>query len=470
MSASSASSNKPQANDALAPKTKGRRPKAIGGKATHEFTPTNATKFFVPLVIQTASQCLTYPLVGAIVAHGIHGKLEFGAFSQGLMVMFLFGCLGYGLITTGMVFAKDKVSYARFIRVNHIVMGCTIALQCICMLPPISNVLFKTLLGLSGFQFDIARYSMFSAIIAQIGFFIRNIPQVILYNAHQTSRANFATILRIIITALLSPLFLTLGLFGWLWGIIALTLPIFLEIGLMFIFAWPHIKSLPTYTSETREARILRQFLFNIPLSLGGLLLAASSIVLNAVINRTPDGANMQTIHVIAMGIINPISLGALRTQAVAIGFPQCGKHDHRTFYFSLYAGIVLCGVILLLQLPLFSNWYFIDLQNLLPKDLPLAKESLLLAAIIPLLQTIRGHAEGLASYRKRPNAVLAGQAAFLSTLVISLLICFELNVPGYKMGVISLAISMLATGLTVRLGLLLAQFEPPSTPNGIHQ
>ena len=52
------------------------------------FTPWNATRFFVPLFLQAASQSLTYPLVGVVVAHGLHGAREFSAFSQGFMLMF----------------------------------------------------------------------------------------------------------------------------------------------------------------------------------------------------------------------------------------------------------------------------------------------------------------------------------------------------------------------------------------------
>ena len=89
-----------------------------------EFTPWNATTFFFPLCIQAASQGLTYPLVGGVVAHGVGAAAEYSAFSQGLMILFFLGTLGYGLISTGMVYAKDRGGYRRFIQVNTIAWDC----------------------------------------------------------------------------------------------------------------------------------------------------------------------------------------------------------------------------------------------------------------------------------------------------------------------------------------------------------
>lgn len=424
------------------------------------FTPWNATKFFTPLCIQAISQSLTYPLVGAIVAHGPGGTLEYGAFIQGLIVMFLFGCLGSGLVTTGMVFAKDKVGYYRYIKVNNLVMVIVATLQVLCFLRPVADVVFGRILDLGGMQFEVARYSMLGSILAQMGFFQRNVSQVILYNAHKTSLANLATILRIVITVGLSPIFFRLGMTGWAWGCVALSLPVFFEMCLMRYLARKHIRNLPNSTAQSKEATCRRQFLFNIPLSLGGCLLTLSVFMLNAVVNRTSDGANMLTIHILAMGLINPASYGALRCQAVAIAFPKTHGRDHRTFLFSLCAGIVISLVLLMLQIPLIAKWYFGTVQNLSEEFIPLARHAVLLSTAVPILQALRAHAEGLAAYQKRPNAILAGQAVFLGAVLTSLTILYFLGTPGYIMGVRSLIVASFATFVTIRLGLLLATFE----------
>ena len=46
------------------------------------FTPARATRFFVPLLLQAFSQCLTYPLVAAIVSHGELGVEGYAAYDD----------------------------------------------------------------------------------------------------------------------------------------------------------------------------------------------------------------------------------------------------------------------------------------------------------------------------------------------------------------------------------------------------
>ena len=80
------------------------------------------TRFYVPLLLQAFSQSLSYPLVAGIVTHGAQGVNALTAFSQGLMIMFMIGAIGGGLITTGMVFAKTWYGYVAFRRLNSIMM------------------------------------------------------------------------------------------------------------------------------------------------------------------------------------------------------------------------------------------------------------------------------------------------------------------------------------------------------------
>lgn len=425
-------------------------------KSPERFTAWNATRFFVPLCIQAMSQSLTYPLVGIIVSHGRLGAAEFAAFAQGLLVMFLIGTTGYGLITTGMVFAKDRIGHLRFTRVNFLLMGLQAALQGLLAMPGIAPFVFGNCLGLTGEQLEIARWSMLCALPAQVGFMLRNVPQVILYNEHKTAIANTATILRILITAALAPGFYACGLVGWGWGCVCLSLPVFFEAGLMALRARPYVRALPLKRRGEAKVTVAKLFLFNIPLSLGGFLLIFAVFMLNAIINRSENGAAMLAIHLVAMGLVNPLSYGALRNQAVAIGFPQRSLRDQRTFLFALASGLCLSAILFLLQIPTISAWYFGSVQNLQSWQLPLARNALWVAIPFLVLQALRGHAEGLAAYRRRPNAVLSGQAVFFGILVVVLVALFHFRCPGYLMGISALTVASAATLCTIRLALAL--------------
>lgn len=425
-----------------------------------DFTPWNATTFFLPLCIQAASQGLTYPLVGVVVSHGIGEAAEYSAFSQGLMIMFFLGTLGYGLITTGMVYAKDKIGFRRFTQANTIILLLEVAIQITLALPWVAPIVFGRLLGLSGEQLEVARWSMLCSMPAQIGFMLRNIPQVVLYNEHRTGMANAATILRIIVTAAIAPIFYWCGLVGWQWGCVCLSLPVLLEAAVMMWIARPSMARLPLRNSGERRPTLGRVFLFNIPLSLGGMFLMFAIFMLNAIINRTPSGKEMLAVHLIAVGLLNPLSYGALRNQAVAIGFPQRDERDHRTFWFAVVSGLCLSLVLLIAQIPAVSTWYFGQIQNLAAWQIPQARQTLWVAMLFPVLQAMRGHAEGLAALRKRPNAVLAGQAVFFGVLVAVLVVLFGLEVPGYLMGILSLCAASAASFATIRIGLALARLE----------
>ena len=428
-----------------------------------EFTPWNATRFFVPLCLQAMSQSLTYPLVGIVVAHGPGGAAEFSAFAQGFLIMFLIGTLGYGLVTTGMVFAKDHIGYVRFKHVNLLILLIMMALQVLLVLPGIAPIVFGKLLGLAGEQLEIARWSMLCGMPAQIGFMLRNIPQVVLFNDHATAMANLATFLRIIVTALLAPLFYVLDLVGWQWGCVCLSLPTLLEASMMWWIGRPYVRKLPMKIRGEKKVTSTHVFLFNIPLSLGGFLLMFAIFMLNAIINRTENGAAMLAVHLVAIGLVNPLSYGALRNQAVAIGFPQKSFADQRTFCFALASGLSLSLLLLPLLIPAVSEWYFCHVQNLTAAQLPLARTALWIAMPFLLFQAIRGHAEGLAAYRRRPNAVLAGQAVFFGVLVAVLVALYAFGAPGYLMGIVALCCASAATFSTIRLGLALARIEEPT-------
>lgn len=423
-----------------------------------EYTPGRAVRFYIPLVIQAISQSLTYPLVAAIVSHGANGVVDLAAFAQGQAVMFVIGAFGGGLITTGMVFGRDIEGFNAFRRLNQILCVTLVAVQALVCFPPFDDIVFRLVLGLAEPLADVARDVLMLSIPMQVLFFFRNMSLVALYNARASMAANFATLFRIGLTLMLVPIFLRLGWCGHRMGVLAMTVPVGVEAGLTHLFARPQIRALEPATQHKVSVKEL--FFFNIPLSFGGVLLAASGFMVGAFITRADDPSRMLPIHYVTMGVVNPVGFAALRMQAVVLSFPPRDRHDHAVFWFGLVAGAVLSLFPFIGQIPCVADWYFGAVQNLPAVDIPLAKRAMLLVTILPILQSLRGHAEGLAAWRKRPNAILAGQAMYLASLVCTLFIELQIGTPGYLMGVIAILVAVFMTLITIRLGLVWADME----------
>jgi hypothetical protein len=422
------------------------------------FTPLRAVRFYIPLVIQAVSQSFTYPLVAMVVSHGAGGVADFGAFAQGQAVFFLLGSLGAGLLTTGMVYGRTRLGFERFQRLNLLFIIVITALQLLLSLPPFDRLVFDRLLALEPGMQRIARDTLLYSIPASILFLLRNPYQAILYNARASSAANAATLGRIAATVLLSSLFVRAGFVGHIAGLTAFTLPVLGEYHASRLLARAILAGLPP--GDARAAPVREQLLFCIPLSFGGLLLAISGFMVAAFITRAADPVRMLPIHYVAMGLVNPACFAASRIQAVVLAFPPDDRTGGQTFRFACVAGLALAGVLLLGQIPLLATGYFGMIQNLPAADIPLAMQVMLVACILPVLQTLRGHAEGLAAWRKRPNAILAGQAVYLASLVCALFFFLTFGVPGHLMGVWGIAIAVAATFLTIRMGLLLGDLE----------
>ncbi len=423
-----------------------------------DFTPGRAARFYVPLVIQAVSQSLTYPLVAAIVSHGGNGVVDLAAFAQGQAVMFVIIAFGGGLLTTGMVFGREREGFNAFRRLNHMLCLVLVAVQVTVCFPPIDGIVFRQVLGLAAPLDRIARDVLMLSIPMQVLVFIRNVPLVALYNARASTAVNLATLFRIGLTLLLVPLFLRLGWTGHRMGVLAITAPIAVETALACLLARPLVRALKP--AEQVAAGVKEQFLFNTPLSFGGVLLAVSGFMVGAFISRAADPSRMLPIHYVTMGVVNPVGFAALRMQAVVLSFPPRDRRDHAVFWFGLAAGVALSLFPFVGQIPEVAAWYFGGVQNLPAADIPLAKRAMLLVTILPVLQSMRGHAEGLAAWRMRPNAILAGQAIFLASLVCTLFVGLNVGMPGYLMGVGALLVAVLMTLVTIRMGLVWVDME----------
>jgi len=417
-------------------------------------------RFYVPLALQALSQSLTYPLVASIVSHGRHGSDELAAFAQGLSLMFVFGSVNGGLITTGMVFGTSRTGMRNYQRLVNRIAIVILSLQFLACMPPFHPVIFQRVLGLEGELAAIARITTLLGMPMQFGFFLRNKHVIALYNEKRSGLANTATLCRIVITASLAPLFVRLGLTGHLWGILAMTLPVFGEVLLTRHFARPFIANLMDREFDERAplGKLLR---FTIPLSFGGIMLSLSGFMIAVFLSRADNPGQTLAIHYIVMGIVNPLGFAALRMQSVVIGFPPALYGRRRILSFAALAGTALCLPLLTLQIPAVADWYFGRVQNLHPESIRLARTMALIMAVHPLIQSLRGHVEGRAALQRRPNAILSGQAVYLATMVMTLFLFLDTGiVPGYLMGGLAVLLALLLSLTTVHVGLIWGDFE----------
>ena len=417
------------------------------------YTPGRATRFYVPLLIQAFSQSLTYPLVAAIVSHGPSGVSTLTAFAQGQIVMFLIGAIGGGLIMTGMVFARTRAGYLNFIRLNTWMMAALLAIQALAALPPFDALVFRQMLNLPPDLAATARQTLLWGIPLQATFFVRNVPLVILFNARASATANNATFIRILLTILASCLFVRIGWVGALWGLVAMTIPTFAELLFSYVFARRYVRELH---DDTPADSTLAQFRFTMPLALGGFLLAAAPLMVATFVGRTADSVAMLAIHYVTIGLANAVGYAALRMQAVTIQFPPEYDGDRRILRYAVVSGLALGEFLLLPTLPGIADWYFHTVQSIPPENVGKARIAMLVYAIWPVLQTVRGNAEGFAAVRKRPSAVLSGQIAYLCTLVTVLAATLHLGMPGWLMGVTAILLATVATTTAVRTHLAL--------------
>ena len=203
------------------------------------------TRFFIPLAIQAASQSLCYPLVAMVATRGPGGPLDLAGLAQSNTVLFFLGMFAISLVPTGMVFARTREGYRQFYRVTLAAGLCASVAQGLLCLPDISHLLFGRLIGLPPSIEAPARITLLASIPLQLLFFSRIPYFVVMYLGQAAGIASLATIGRVALTAVLSPLFCWTGLVGPLWAVVALTLPVGIEAIVSWAFARPFLKNQP---------------------------------------------------------------------------------------------------------------------------------------------------------------------------------------------------------------------------------
>ncbi len=417
------------------------------------------TLFFLPLVVLTFSQSLTYPLVASIVSHGPLAVHEYDAYVMGQQILFLIGSLGWGLIPTGMMFCTSRGGMRNYLRMNQGIALTSALLQLVVCLPGPDRFVFGHLMGLEGEMLRIARNSLLYCIPLQYNFFVRNPYLAILYNAKRTGLTNYATVLRVALAFVLADLFPRLGWVGHGWGAVAATFPAIVETALTWWFARPYIRKLPQTLPGEAPAPVARQLRYTIPLSAGGTLLTATAFFVSVYFSKTTDPEVFRPVHFLAIGIVNPVLFSALKMQTVTVAFkPSTPASSRRIAAFAAWVGGVLAVVPLLFSAwPAPAHWYFCDCQNLPETSLWMARIVMVIAAAFVPVFAFRGRAEGLAAIRYRTDTIMHSQIAYFAAFVGTLQLCLSTGaVPGYLWGVLAIAAGAVATVVIIHAELAL--------------
>ena len=409
-------------------------------------------RFFIPLAIQAASQALSYPLVAMVASRGPGGPLNLAGMAQANIVMFFFGMFAISYVTTGMVYAKNREGYRKFRWVTLMTGLMVITIQAILCIPFLSHLLFGQIIGLSPAIEKPAQITLLVSIPLQFLFFLRIPYFVVMYIGKATGRASLATMVRLIATATLSPLFCVVDWVGPIWAVVCLTLPVVIEVLVSRIFADSFLKALEPCRETPPRARDI--FFFNLPLSVGGYFLSASAIILAGFIARAPEPDQILPVYYLALGLANPVAFAATRIQTIVLAFPPQSARDRRTLYFSLAVGAVLGILPLIFILPGIIEVYYVKLQKLDLQDLQLVRITALALIFFPFSVAIRAQSEGLAAWLKKPATVLAGQAMFMATIIAAGFALLYWGIPGQLIGPIGLTLGSLVSSATMRLAL----------------
>jgi hypothetical protein len=410
------------------------------------------TRFFVPLAVQAASQSLCYPLVAMVATRGIGGPLDLAGLAQSNTVLFFLGMFAISLVPAGMVFARTREGYRQFYRLSICAGACATVAQALLCLPSVSHLVFGQLIGLPPSIESPARISLLASIPLQMLFFSRIPYFVVMYIGQASGVASVATIGRVTLTAALSPLFCLCNLVGPVWAVVALTLPVGLELIISWAFAQPFLKNQPPAQGARPRLRELLGFI--LPLTVGGYFLTLATVVLAGIMARAPEPERMLPVYYLALGLASPVAFGATRMQTIVLAFPPADRFQRQTLRFATVAGAFLGILPLSFILPGLDHLYYVQLQNLNPADLPWVRETAAVLTLFPLAVALRAQSEGLATWLKKPLIVLLGHGVFLITASLAGAIALSLGVTGCLIGAASLPLGSLASSATMRIAL----------------
>ncbi len=411
--------------------------------------------YFVPLALQGFVQSLTYPLVAMVASRGDGGAVNMAGLAQSHAVIGVLWTLGTGMITAGMVFGKTREGFARCVRINNgITLGVAL-IYLVLMLPPVSHLLFHSLLGLPPAVERPATLALMASLPVTGLFFLRNPYHIALFNSNATGLAFAASLGRVVLTLALAPIFCRLNAVGPVWATVCMTLGVAVELALSRQLALPYLRRAPTAAEP--PPRHLEILVFALTLSLGALFLSLSGFMLGAFVARAPHPERMLPVFYLALGIVNPVAAGATRLQALIIAYyGRSAGVNAQLLKFSLAAGLALGLLPLAFVLPGLDVWYYVTLQKLDPGDLGLMRGTSWALAFFPLTVALRAYSEGKAAWFKKPMTVLTGQAVYLSVVAVTAFFALNLGVAGNLLGALAVVLANLAAAGIVLLSLFL--------------
>ena len=416
-------------------------------------------RFFIPMAVQAASQALCYPLVAMVASRGQGGPLNLAGMAQSMTIMFFLGMFAIYFITTGMVYATGRQSFIKF---KLVVLGTGLAatgVQAGICTPLISHLIFDRLIGLPPSIAAPARITLLASIPLQMLFFLRVPYLVAMYVGRASGRASLATIGRVVLTAMLSPVFCTRGWVGPVWAVVCLSVPVAMEVALVRLAAQRFLKKIEANSAAAPTAGEI--FWFNLPLAAGGYFLAVSGILLGAFIARAPSPERILPVYYLALGLANPAAFAATRIQTVVLAFPPPETAFEDLGRFAAKTGLVLGALPLIFVLPGAAELYYVKLQNLPPADIGLVRTAAVSLIVFPLAVAMRARNEGLAAHLKKPSAVMIGHSTFMATILVTGGAATVLGVPGYFIGPLGLSLGNLVSTIVIRLRLKRSKAQP---------
>ena len=394
------------------------------------------SRFYIPLALQTLTQSITHPFNQIVAARGALGPADLAGYSQGRLLLFMIGFIGAGLLTTGLVHARNRSQWRRFSAVVALTIAGIILIHGLVALPSISRLVFGSALGLPTQVAERAVVSFRLLMPVQFFLLLRVPFKVILYNNQRTGLAYWATLARVVGTVTMSLGFVRLGLVGPVYASIAFLVPLILENLVVIGLALPVLGRMPEGRTEERIPSLLA---FSLYLSAGQFILVFSRNLVTMLIARSPDPEIMLAIHHSVDVIVGPLIAATSGMIGLTIQFRGNPAANHRIRQFTVVSGAAASLLTALMLAPSFVRLYFVYAQEIPEAWLSLIRASILPVLIIPFMASVQHHLEGVATSLKHPRWALAGKVAYSTALFVGALILLRVGVPGNLLGRLSM-------------------------------
>jgi hypothetical protein len=420
--------------------------------------------YFIPLALQAITQSITYPLVAAVAARGAGGTANIAGLAQSSILFFFIGSIGAGIFIAGMIFGKTAEGYRVHARISMYTGILLSAFQALICIPPVAHLVLGVIMGLPPDMEKAAYTTLLASIPLQFIFSQRTPYMTTLFLHRATGRAYAATLGRIIITIILAYIFCSaaVNLTGPFWAIVCQTVPIIFETFAIYIMSRPFVRNLPRAGRIPAFQEIIS---YAATFSLGQLFLSLSGYIIGSFAARAPNPETTLPVYYAVISLFNAVGFAATRISATVITFYDDFNGRKLLKRFAVTAGLILGLIPLIFIIPFLNRWYFIGVQQLPVRDIPLIVATSLSMIFIPLTIAMRAYCEGKAAHLKKPVAILSGQAIYVAMITVSSFIALSLGVAGNMIGAIALTFSNVVAGLIILFAVNLERKEEIEIP-----